>query len=158
MIITKVEAIVVRPPTLDRDIADGSQDDLLIKIHTDEGITGIGEVDSAPEAVKAIVNSPGSHTIARSLQEMLVGQNPLETEALWWRAYRGLSYVGRRGIALHAISGIDIALWDIKGKAEGKPVCELIGIKKTFAGAGVRLDADASHPRRSKGSSRGPLR
>ena len=41
--------------------------------------------------------------------------------------YRGLIYIGRRGIALHAISGIDIALWDIKGKAEGKPVCELIG-------------------------------
>jgi L-rhamnonate dehydratase len=41
--------------------------------------------------------------------------------------YRGLIYVGRRGIALHAISGIDIALWDIKGKALGKPVCELIG-------------------------------
>ena len=41
--------------------------------------------------------------------------------------YRGLIYIGRRGIALHAISGIDIALWDIKGKALGKPVCELIG-------------------------------
>ena len=41
--------------------------------------------------------------------------------------YRGLIYIGRRGIALHALSGIDIALWDIKGKAEGKPVCELIG-------------------------------
>ena len=41
--------------------------------------------------------------------------------------YRGLIYIGRRGIALHAISGIDIALWDIEGKAAGKPVCELIG-------------------------------
>ena len=41
--------------------------------------------------------------------------------------YRGLIYVGRRGIAIHAISGIDIALWDIRGKALGKPVCELLG-------------------------------
>src|SRR4051812_22074481 len=41
--------------------------------------------------------------------------------------YRGLIYIGRRGIALHALSGIDIALWDIKGKVEGKPVSELIG-------------------------------
>ena len=44
--------------------------------------------------------------------------------------YRGLIYIGRRGIALHALSGIDIALWDIAGKAEGKPVCELIGTPK----------------------------
>ena len=41
--------------------------------------------------------------------------------------YRGLIYFGRRGIAIHAISGLDIALWDIKGKALGKPVCELLG-------------------------------
>ncbi len=41
--------------------------------------------------------------------------------------YRGLIYIGRRGIAIHAISGIDIALWDIRGKALGKPVCELLG-------------------------------
>ena len=41
--------------------------------------------------------------------------------------YRGLIYFGRRGIAIHAISGLDIALWDIKGKALGKPVFELLG-------------------------------
>jgi L-alanine-DL-glutamate epimerase-like enolase superfamily enzyme len=41
--------------------------------------------------------------------------------------YRGLIYVGRRGIAVHALSGVDIALWDIRGKVEGKPVCELLG-------------------------------
>jgi L-alanine-DL-glutamate epimerase-like enolase superfamily enzyme len=57
----------------------------------------------------------------------VIGEDPLEIEHLWQKMYRGLIYVGRRGIALHAISGIDIALWDIKGKALGKPVCELIG-------------------------------
>src|SRR3954453_6699220 len=41
--------------------------------------------------------------------------------------YRGLIYIGRRGIALHALSGIDIALWDIRGKVEGKPISELLG-------------------------------
>ena len=54
MKITDVEAVILRQPVLDDGIADGSQDDLVVLVHTDEGITGIGEVDSAPEAVRAI--------------------------------------------------------------------------------------------------------
>ena len=77
--------------------------------------------------MRALVEAPGSHAIANSLHDLLVGEDPLDPERLWQKMYRGLIYIGRRGIALHAISGIDIALWDIKGKAEGKPVCELIG-------------------------------
>lgn len=127
MKITDVEAVILRQPVLDDAIADGSQDDLVVLVHTDEGITGIGEVDSAPEAVRAMINAPGSHAIANSLRDLLVGEDPLDVERLWHKMYRGLIYIGRRGIALHAISGIDIALWDIKGKALGKPVCELIG-------------------------------
>jgi L-rhamnonate dehydratase len=127
MKITDVEAVVLRQPVLDDGIADGSQDDLVVLVHTDEGITGIGEVDSAPEAVRALVHAPGSHAIANSLRALLVGEDPLDPERLWQKMYRGLIYVGRRGIALHAISGIDIALWDIKGKAAGKPVCALLG-------------------------------
>jgi L-alanine-DL-glutamate epimerase-like enolase superfamily enzyme len=125
--ITDVEAIVLRQPVLDDGIADGSQDDLVIKVHTDGGITGIGEVDSAPEAVQALVQAPGSHAIANSLHDLLVGEDPTDIERLWEKMYRGLIYIGRRGIALHAISGIDIALWDIKGKIEGKPISELLG-------------------------------
>src|ERR687886_2260107 len=127
MKITDVEAIILRQPVLDDGIADGSQDDLVIRIHTDEGIVGVGEVDSAPEAVQALVNRRSSHAIAGSLHDLLVGEDPTEVERLWQKMYRGLIYVGRRGIALHALSGIDIALWDIRGKSEGKPVCELIG-------------------------------
>jgi L-rhamnonate dehydratase len=125
--ITNVEAIVLRQPVLDDGIADGSQDDLVIRVHTDEGLVGLGEVDSAPEAVKALVDAPGSHAIANSLHGLLVGEDPLDVERLWDKMYRGLIYVGRRGIALHAISGIDIALWDLKGKVEGKPISELLG-------------------------------
>jgi L-rhamnonate dehydratase len=125
--ITDVEAIILRQPALNDGIADGSQDDLVIKVYTDEGITGIGEVDSAPEAVQALVHRKSSHAIAGSLRDLLVGEDPRDVERLWQKMYRGLIYIGRRGIALHALSGIDIALWDIKGKAEGKPVYELLG-------------------------------
>lgn len=127
MQITDVEAIILRQTAVNDAIADGSQDDLVVLVHTDEGITGIGEVDSAPEAVRAIVSAPGSHAVAASLRSLLVGEDPSDVERLWQKMYRGLIYIGRRGIALHAISGVDIALWDLKGKIEGKPVCELIG-------------------------------
>jgi L-alanine-DL-glutamate epimerase-like enolase superfamily enzyme len=125
--ITDVEAIILRQPAVDDGIADGSQDDLVIKIHTDDGIVGIGEVDSAPEAVAALVNRPSSHAIAVSLRDLLLGEDPRDVERLWQKMYRGLIYIGRRGIALHALSGIDIALWDVKGKSEGKPVHDLLG-------------------------------
>lgn len=127
MRITDVEAIVLRQPSVDDGIADGSQDDLVVLVHTDEGITGVGEVDSAPEVVAALVHGGSSHAVAVGLRELLIGEDPLDVERLWRKMYRGTIYVGRRGITIHAISGIDIALWDLKGKALGKPVCELIG-------------------------------
>jgi L-rhamnonate dehydratase len=125
--ITDVEAIVLRQATVDDGIADGSQDDLVVLVHTDEGITGIGEVDSAPDVVAALIRQDSSHAVAHSLRSVLVGRDPLDVEGAWDAMYRGLIYVGRRGIGIHAISGIDIALWDIRGKALGKPVCELLG-------------------------------
>jgi L-alanine-DL-glutamate epimerase-like enolase superfamily enzyme len=81
--ITDVEAVILRQPVLDDGIADGSQDDLVILVSTDEGITGIGEVDSAPEAVRAVVNAPGSHAIANSLRNLLIGEDPLGVEPVW---------------------------------------------------------------------------
>ena len=127
MKITDVQAIVLRQPAMDVSKADGSQDALLIRIETDEGITGIGEVDSLPPVVKAIVDAPPSHAIASGLRRLLLGENPLEIDRLWHKLYRGSIYYGRQGPAIHAISGIDIALWDIKGKALGQPIHRLLG-------------------------------
>ena len=127
MKITEVEAIVLRQPSLDEGIADGSQDDLVLRVHTDAGIVGVGEVDSAPEVARAVIEAPASHAIASGLRHVLIGEDPLEVERLWDKMYRAAIYYGRRGVVLHALSGIDIALWDIKGKALGKPVSELIG-------------------------------
>ncbi len=127
MKITDVEAIVLRQATIDEGIADGSQDDLVVLVHTDEGITGIGEVDSSPLVVRTLLESTGSHAVATGLSDALVGEDPHDVERLWQKMYRSVIYFGRRGIAVHAISGLDIALWDLKGKALGKPVCELLG-------------------------------
>src|SRR5262245_76243 len=127
MKITGVEAIVVRKTEVDGGIADGSQDDLVVRVTTDEGLVGIGEVDSSPEVARAVIEAPASHSLACGLRELVVGEDPLEIERVWERMYRGAIFLGRRGVAIHAMSGIDIALWDIKGQALGQPVSELLG-------------------------------
>ena len=128
MRITKVEAILLRPKgPIDTSIGDGSQDGILVRVHTDEGITGLGEIDSSPAVAKAIIDAPPSHKICSGLAALLVGENPLEIGRLWQKMYKGSLYYGRRGAAIHAISGIEIALWDIAGKAAGKPIHALLG-------------------------------
>ena len=99
----------------------------MIRIRTDEGIEGIGEVDSSPEVARAVITAPRSHSLTGGLRDLLIGEDPLEIERLWEKMYRGAIFLGRRGVAIHALSGIDIALWDIKGKVLGQPVSELIG-------------------------------
>jgi L-rhamnonate dehydratase len=128
MRITKVEGILLRPRGgSNAAIADGSQDGLLVRVHTDAGIIGVGEVDSSPAVAKAIIDAPASHKTANGLGVLLVGEDPLEIGRLWEKMYRGTMYFGRRGAAIHAISGVEIALWDIAGKAAGKPVHALLG-------------------------------
>jgi len=126
MKITDVEAIYLRLPQV-KEQCDSGQDALIVKVSTDAGITGIGEVDSAPLAVKGAIEGPFSHTTACGLRELLIGEDPFQTEYLWYKMYRKNIYGGRRGVGLHAMSGIDIALWDIKGKALGQPVWKLLG-------------------------------
>src|ERR1700716_4265140 len=109
MKITEVEALALRQPALDPAIADGSQDDLVVRVHTDAGIVGVGEVDSAPEVVKAVIEAPASHAVATGLRHVLIGQDPLDVERLWQVMYRAAIYYGRRGVVLHAISGVDVA-------------------------------------------------
>ena len=128
MKVTDVEAVLLRQPgELDTTIADGSQDALIVRVHTDEGITGVGEIDSLPYVAKAVIEAPASHAIASGLGALLVGEDPLDIDAAWQRLYSGSIYYGRRGVAVHAISGIEIALWDIAGQAAGKPIHELLG-------------------------------
>ena len=126
MKITRVEAIYLRQPEVKQQ-CDSGQDALVVRVETDEGITGIGEVDSNPMAVKGIIEGPFSHTTATGLAQVVIGEDPFETEKLWHKMYRANIYGGRRGVGLHAISGIDMALWDIKGKALGLPVWKLLG-------------------------------
>jgi L-alanine-DL-glutamate epimerase-like enolase superfamily enzyme len=126
MKITAVEALYLRLPEIQAR-TDSSQDALLIRIETDAGITGWGEVDGCPWVVKAIVEAPMSHTLVTGLRALLIGEDPLETARLWHKMYQGTLYYGREGAVIQAMAGIDLALWDIKGKALGEPVWKLLG-------------------------------
>jgi L-rhamnonate dehydratase len=128
--ITDIETTVLRLPEV-KPIGDGCQSILLIRVHTDEGITGIGEAHSNPTVSKAIIDAPMCAVASWGLRELLIGENPLDIGRLWDKMYRATQTYGRRGALMHALSGIDIALWDILGKATGQPIHRLLGGART---------------------------
>jgi len=112
---------------VDTGRADGTQDAFLVRVSTDEGIAGIGEADTSPYLARTMIEMPSSHSIARGLREILLGENPLEIDRLWRLMFIGTYHYGRAGAALHVMSAIDMALWDIAGRAAGRPISELLG-------------------------------
>ena len=94
---------------------------VLVQVLTDEGISGIGSVGAA--AGHAL------YTIENHLKHVVLGQDPFDVEYLWERMFRESINYGRKGMVIEAISAIDIALWDIMGKATGQPVYNLLGGK-----------------------------
>jgi L-rhamnonate dehydratase len=126
MKITDVEALYLRLPEIQAR-TDSSQDALIVKVSTDAGLVGWGEVDGCPLVTKAIIEAPMSHTLVSGLRQLLVGEDPLEIERLWDKMYQRTLYYGREGAVIQAMAGIDLALWDIKGKALQQPVYKLLG-------------------------------
>ncbi len=127
MKITDIECHVLLAPDMSTGSTSSAQDSFIVLIHTDEGITGVGESDVNPWIAKACIEAPGTHTMGLGIREMLIGADPLDIEGLWRRMYVGTAMNGRRGAVIHAIGAVDMALWDIRGKAEGKPVWQLLG-------------------------------
>ncbi len=126
MKITQVVCQILRVPNVQAKTAS-SQDSVLVRIRTDTGLEGVGEADSSPEVVKSIIDAPFSHNIACGLREILIGENPLETERLWQKMYRRTMYYGRTSVAITAMAAVDIALWDLKGKLFDQPIHRLLG-------------------------------
>lgn len=133
MKITDLECHILLAPDVRKDATSSAQDDIVVLVHTDEGITGIGETDVNPWIAKACIEAPGTHTMGLGLKEMLLGQNPLDIERLWEQLYTGSAMNGRRGAVICAIGALDMALWDIAGKAAGKPCWQLLGKQRPDA-------------------------
>ena len=94
----------------------------LVEVETDEGVSGWGEC-FGPGAV-ALANKG---IVEGVIQPMVLGADPLDRDAIWHRVYNFLRDHGQKGMPLQALSGVDIALWDISGKVAGLPLHKLIG-------------------------------
>ncbi|MFN8592567.1 MAG: mandelate racemase/muconate lactonizing enzyme family protein [Thermomicrobiales bacterium] len=125
--ITDVECHVLLAPDFDPGFTSSAQDSLVVVIHTDGGVTGVGECDANPWMAKACLEAPGTHTMGRSIRDLLIGADPFQIGALWREAYLGSAMNGRRGMVIHALSAVDMALWDLCGKAVALPVHALLG-------------------------------
>lgn len=94
---------------------------VIVEIETNSGIIGIGTSGTCNSGIKKIIDD--------HFAPLIMGEDPFKVELIWSKLYRSSGRFGRRGVAISAISGIDIALWDIMGKALNVPVYELLGGK-----------------------------
>lgn len=92
---------------------------VLVRVTTDDGLTGIGAIGLGSQAM--------ADAVEMLLAPLVIGKNPFDVELMWELMYRSTINIGRKGLILEAISGIDIAIWDILGKATGQPVYNLLG-------------------------------
>lgn len=121
------------------DLRYDTRDYVVVEIVTDEGIGGIG--------FGMARYAPVAQIIETNLKPLLIGQDPLMTEQLWDRLYYLNLLIAQRGIFMRALSVVDIALWDIKGKVAGLPIWKLLGGHRTrmpvlMAGGYVAADKD----------------
>ena len=126
MKITDLRVYITRPK-------DSNRSWLFVEIDTDEGITGVGESTNSGGGGALVVGRAYEmlrHDLeGQDFSEGIVGEHPFNIDAIWHRIYRRFGTLGSRGFATTLASGIDIALWDIKGKALGRPVWDLLGGK-----------------------------
>jgi L-alanine-DL-glutamate epimerase-like enolase superfamily enzyme len=127
MKINRISCHVLLDPGYDTGATSSAQDDIVVEIHTDEGLSGIGESDLNPWIARACIEAPGTHTMGLSLEDMLLGEDPLNVEALWQKLYTGSAMNGRRGAVVHALGALDMALHDLRAKYFEKPCYEFLG-------------------------------
>ncbi len=140
MKITKVETHVLLVPEYNPAACSSAQDDIVVIIHSDEGVSGVGETDTNPWVAEAMIHARGTHSLGLGLEEMLLGENPLNVEAIWEKLYTGSIMTGRRGLGICAIGAIDMALWDLRGKILGLPCWQILGgARKTHVDAYASL-------------------
>jgi galactonate dehydratase len=123
MKITDIDIYVVDPA--DGSVAYNDQSALewvFVHVHTDEGISGFGECTNFPGSSSLIIGDA-----LRRTRDALIGEDANDINRIWHKLFRRFGYLGPRGFPTALVSGIDIALWDIKGRACGRPIYDLLG-------------------------------
>ncbi len=143
MKIASVTAHQLRIPQI-ADVFDGTQDVLVVEVTTESGLTGLGEVVSSSYVAKAIIEAPRSGAGRHGLAEVVLGMDATDIDAVCGRMYEETAWFGRRGVAIHAISGVEMALWDIKGKAASMPTHRLLPRIGPSAPTSASLKADGA--------------
>ena len=105
MKITGVTCHVLLDPGFELEATSSNQDDIVVEVTTDEGITGIGETDLNAWVARACIEAPGTHTMDLGLAQTLIGLDPLDPVTVWDRLYIGTAMTGRRGAVVHALGG-----------------------------------------------------
>tara|TARA_Y100001970_G_scaffold68675_4_gene87514 strand:+ start:10449 stop:11654 length:1206 start_codon:yes stop_codon:yes gene_type:complete len=104
----------------DTPASTGGYDITIVRVFTDEGITGIGQCESPSLIIDAIIKS------SLGLENLLINEDPTQVRRLWQKMYNSTGVFGRRGVVIAAIGAIETALWDITGKYQKKPIHELL--------------------------------
>ena len=125
--IERVEVLCLQDPQAPYYRFEGSYRNVVVLVHGDNGLTGIGESDAPPEIVRAAIEMAPYNHLAEGLGAILTGQTVDDPSRLWDAMYTRSQWFGRRGAAIHAISALDIAVWDLFARSKGVPVCEALG-------------------------------
>jgi L-rhamnonate dehydratase len=107
-------------------LADPTAVVMIVRVRTEDGLEGVGDSATSAHVAHAIIEAPSSFGM-RGVRDVLVGRDPREVAVLWEELYRLTAYGARRGAYVHALSAIDVALWDLFGKATGIPIHMLLG-------------------------------
>ena len=138
MKITDVRAVIPRGTNEPRDWRTAMAQ-IAVLVETDAGLTGLG-VGGGGRA--------GVHVVETVLREVLLGRDPSDIDGLWTAMYRATLPFGRKGVAVWALSGVDLALWDLAGKAARS--AGLRAPRRTPEPRDARLRLDRSRGRRTR--------
>jgi L-alanine-DL-glutamate epimerase-like enolase superfamily enzyme len=125
--ISDVDAIVLRAPENDVGDFDSSAETVVLLVHDEDGNVGIGEADAPAPLIRELALMEDRHAWSRGLRGVLRGRDPFEIASLHRDLYQLTIYHGRRGLGVHALSAVDIALHDLVGKQLGRPTYQLLG-------------------------------
>lgn len=125
MAVSKIENVEFIPVNV--EATNWSENTVIVKVTDENGLYGVGEADGSPEVLKAFCDLETEHKWLTNLKESVIGREPMAFKSIWDKMYDSTRWVGMRGIGMFAISGIDMALYDLAGKQLDVPAYQLLG-------------------------------